>query len=63
MPKPTLREQINKNKINRLIDANHALLNFIRQKYPDDFKEGGSGFTCPHHREIDGLLKEIHDLD
>jgi hypothetical protein len=41
-----------------LVEACEGLLQFIREKYPDDFKEGGRGFICPHHIEIaDALAK------
>ena len=29
------------------------LLEFIREKYPEDFKGGDHGaFTCPHHKKL-----------
>jgi len=44
--------------VNRLKTACEGLLEFIRIKYPDDFKEGGQGFTCPHHQAIYEILQE-----
>lgn len=35
-----------------LYEAASELLEFIRQKFPNDFKEGGRGFTCPFHQAL-----------
>jgi hypothetical protein len=41
-----------------LLEACEGLLGFIRERYPDDFKEGGKGFTCPHHLAIEAAIKK-----
>lgn len=33
-----------------------GLLAFIRERYPQDFVEGGRGYVCPHHIAIDAAL-------
>lgn len=43
----------------KLIEACESLLEFIRNRYPDDFKPGGKGFVCPHHLEIYNVLEKI----
>lgn len=46
-------------EIGRLCELERAcisLLAFIRFKYPEDFKEGGRGYICPHHKKIAELL-------
>lgn len=36
------------------------LLEFIREKYPEDFKGGDDGaFTCPYHRKLYELTEGI----
>lgn len=40
----------------RLHSASFRLLQFIREKYPEDFAPGGKGFTCPYHQAIDQAL-------
>lgn len=35
------------------------LLDFVKSKYPDDFKEGGRGFTCPYHIALNQAVKDI----
>jgi len=42
----------------RLRDACEGLLAFIREKYPQDFADGGRGYICPHHLAIDAALKD-----
>lgn len=42
-----------------LVTACQGLLQFVRERYPDDFKEGGRGFICPHHIAIEAALKPI----
>lgn len=37
--------------------AARDLLAFIRERFPDDFKPGGKGFTCPHHLAIQRALE------
>ncbi len=44
-----------------LIAAAEGLLAFIRQRYPDDFVEGGQGYLCQHHRKIDAALRAVRD--
>jgi hypothetical protein len=34
-----------------------GLLNFVKERFPDDFKEGGKGFTCPHHKRLAAHVK------
>jgi hypothetical protein len=29
-----------------------GLLALVRKRFPDDFKEGGKGFTCKHHKRL-----------
>jgi hypothetical protein len=36
-----------------------ALLNFIKEKYPDDFKPGGRGYICPHHIALAEALAAV----
>lgn len=40
-----------------LTDAANGLLAFIRSKFPDDFRPGGRGFTCPHHQALEVALR------
>jgi hypothetical protein len=42
----------------RVRDACVGLLAFIREKYPQDFADGGRGYICPHHLAIDAALKD-----
>jgi FtsZ-binding cell division protein ZapB len=42
----------------KLRDACSGLLNHIRERFPDDFKPGGKGFTCPHHKAIAAALSK-----
>jgi hypothetical protein len=42
-----------------LVEACEGLLTFIRERYPDDFKQGGRGFTCPHHMAIETAIKKV----
>lgn len=39
-----------------MYEACKGLLEFIKSKYPEDFKAGGKGFTCPHHQAIEKAL-------
>lgn len=42
-----------------LEDACRGLLAFIQKRYPDDFREGGRGYICPHHIAINDALQRI----
>lgn len=46
-------------KIKQLIQTNKQLLDFIRAKYPEDFVEGGPGFTCMYHQRISELIADL----
>ncbi len=35
-----------------LLEAAENLLEFIKAKYPNDFIEGGKGFTCKYHLKL-----------
>ena len=41
-----------------LREAVGALLQFIREKYPQDFVNGKQGFACPHHQRLYELTKQ-----
>ena len=41
-----------------LLEASKGLLNFVRSRFPEDFKPGGPGFTCPHHQKLDAAIKK-----
>jgi hypothetical protein len=43
-----------------LCEVAKGLLDFIRGRFPKDFKSGGSGFTCSHH---EALRKAIADFE
>ena len=42
----------------KLATSGHELLQFIRDRFPADFVEGGKGFTCPHHLDLIVKLAE-----
>ena len=42
----------------QLLKAAEELLEFVRNKYPEDFKEGGKGFLCPYHIALDKAVKD-----
>jgi hypothetical protein len=42
-----------------LVKASAGLLAFIRERFPKDFEEGGSGYTCPHHRAIAAAIAKL----
>lgn len=35
-----------------LREAAEGLLAHIRDRFPDDFRDGGRGFVCPHHIKL-----------
>ena len=59
--RPLVIPPLNKSfKYQEVVEAAKNLLNFVRQKFPDDFKPGGKGFMCPYHIALD---KAINDLE
>jgi hypothetical protein len=48
-----------KDELNDVVSAAKNLLDFVRQKYPDDFKPGGKGFVCPYHIALDKALSNF----
>jgi len=43
---------------NELRDAAINLLNFIRSKFPDDFEDGGRGFSYSFHQALDRAIQK-----
>lgn len=55
----SLDETENRINLRMLVNSVEGLLQFVRDKYPQDFIKDGPGFSCPHHKELDELLKEL----
>lgn len=41
-----------------LLEAAKNLLEFVKGRFPDDFKEGGKGFTCPYHKALEAAIQK-----
>ena len=46
----------------QLTDAVNDLLDFIVEKYPRDFQQGGPGFRCPHHQRLAQLVDHPYSI-
>lgn len=42
----------------KLLRASKNLLNFVKRRFPKDFKKGGRGFVCPYHKALDRAVSE-----
>jgi hypothetical protein len=44
---------------NDTVQAAKALLDFVRGRYPEDFIDGGRGFTCPYHITLAEAIAQL----
>ena len=49
--------------VRELREAAESLLAFIRERFPEDFKEGGRGFVCPHHARLERAAAEVKTIE
>lgn len=45
-------DSIAKSRNQRIEEAARELLQFVRDKYPDDFKNDPGAFTCEYHKKL-----------
>ncbi len=45
-----------------VVEATRDLINDIKQNNPEDFKEGGKGWQCPHMKKMDDALTRFFKL-